>query len=279
MKFTKIFYMIPACVFCAVSLSAADEGPVPVLPRQELAGFIFNVRDASIVSPVCLGKTSCSGGDALVVTFEMVNDSSTRKVDYERPFKFTLRDEFGNVYRSVPQPKDFSGTVFEPGKNFPSIYPGEHFRQKLFFEKPVETSRRLILTVKPELKGAPETVDLALPPVRRNLPPLSRGRMPKEKDLRIETLLPEKTVRPGQSVPFRIILSGDLLPPEKIFLFLPRSVYEDEKLLYQYRVNISADQPPGELTIVVMAKWGDILNGATVSKSFTLNVEKKTKPM
>lgn len=276
MKLIKTFLLVLVFVFPAAPL-AAETVTLPESSRRDAGGILFHARDAAVGASGCRTQTPCPDSGLLTVDFEMTNISGTRKLDYGRPFEFMLKDEFGNIYRRMPAPEDFSGEVFEPGPHFPSIYPGENVRQKLFFERPVEASRKLFLTIEPGMKDAPPVVELALPPVRSVLPALSKGRMPTEDDLRIVTLWPGLEVRPGESVPFRIILSGDLLPPEKIFVFLPRTVYEDEDLIYQYQVAIPDDQPPGMLTIVVVAKWGGILEGATVSKSFTLDVREKTE--
>jgi hypothetical protein len=208
----------------------------------------------------------------IAITYGIKNGTENRKIDLAGEMVFRLTDEFGNVYRRLEPPVNFERPVTVPNKNFPSLYPGEQFTASVFFEPPVDASQTLNLRVDAENIGVAEPVVFRLPMVRTSPVP------PEEQ---LEIAIPRKfhrRVKPGDTIPIKVMVSDKLDVPDSIYIIAPFHVYEDQDAQGSYALRVPKDQPPGPLTVVILTRWGLQGQEQTLSKSFTVQVDPSPKP-
>ena len=285
--------ILPGCLlftglfFSLIGNAAAGETENSSLPSN---GIAVHIRQAELAT-----AKDENTPDALNVTIDFINTSSTQKIDLSTEVGYALVDEFGNQYRRL---SDETASTAPRNKHYPSLYPNEKFTQVIAFEPPVEKSQRLELIISAPMWGESGSVKLLLPfrsgekkqdtlppmekvepsqPVQPPEPPVTTPiRMPQQDDLKILYPSPGQKVKPGDSVFMRISLADDLPPPDEIRLYSPTSSFEDPGRAMRYDVRIPADQAPGPFTIVVLAVWGKEEIERTVSNSFTVEVVNKS---
>jgi hypothetical protein len=255
-------------------LSAENEAGNPsVLNEYERDDFSFRVLRTEIVPSAGNPKDAEPAPMVLAIDFALENNLPTRKVNLTDNLQFKLLDEFGNSYRRLSPRCIRQGRKIHPPKFPLSLYPNEKFKEFLCFEAPLAASQQLFLWVDASALGLTEPISIPLSREKilgDNWVPAKRP--PTEDDLKI--LFPKEgmTARPGQVVYLRIKFPKDALAPQSLYVVSPQYTFQDNQVTYRYDLRIPKSTKSGPFLIIVLAKWGDLFEDFTVSKSVTLNI-------
>lgn len=241
---------------------------------------MFTVKSAVMVNSAGLEQ------NVLGVRYVFQNLNETRKIDATNPFVFSLMDEFGNKYRILGQPQDFSPAKNLP-KNFPSVYPQEKIEETVFFEPPVEKSHFLTFTIDARNIGVNKSIAVTIPcdeivGIRENINDSAQSQIavaspeklkPSYAPIRIVRPASGATVAPGERITVEIKIQDNDLEPTSLMLIIPSYVLEDKEFHNTYDLIVPKDQR-GDFSLVVIARWGEGENQELTSDSILLNVVK-----
>ena len=234
--------------------------------EYEINGLVFGVPAAMVYTDTQTDMPK----NFLAVTFRFTNSNDTKKVDIAQDFVFGVKDEHGNVYRRCDVPQSFAGPVEIRNKNFPSIYPQEHYQEVIFFEAPIAKSRVLTFTVNARNIGVSKEIVLSLPAekIENFSLLLPKSEQPMEKPqlketaqspvsvgpLRIVSPKSGMKVSPGQTVQIDVEVPSNTPAPDKIFVVISTYTLTDDKVVYHYDVTIPRNEK-GTFSVVVIGQW------------------------
>lgn len=295
MRKNTFFYVI-AVLLCSFN-TAAD--PLPeaydALLNEKYVnnGLGFTVENAKIIA----GASNASPQDnapfaqnvsgeavpTLAIRYSFTNNNSTKKIDLDEPFEFTLNDEYGNKYHILSRPNTYLEPTAIYTGNFPSVYPGQRIEETVFFEAPIPESRSLFLSIDALNVDIPETIVIKIPTAHMEgreailLPDGNVAQLAEKKaetqigPLKIISPVNGASVIPGQTVHLEVGIPNATASPEAIFVVIPSYVLRDDKVIYHYDVTIPEDQN-GPLSVVVIGKWHQKESEEILSDSILLNV-------
>lgn len=220
---------------------------------KTVEGLTFEWLSAAII------QSAASSADTavLAVTYQLTNNSETKKLDLgDKPFIYRLTDEHGNNYEQQPVPAGFVKPYVTQGPNYPSFYPGEVYRETVFFERPVERSRALLF----HLDAADADLNAALEFRREDIEGVKTkdAEYVWEEGLRI--LKPsDGQVAPQGSTVLIEVMVDESVPLERLLLVGFDQTYTDEHPAARnlYELNIPDHFPPGNTNISVVASFED----------------------
>lgn len=101
--------------------------------------------------------------DYIAITYQLLNANPNKKINLDKSFQFHLLDEFENQYLKIPKPDSYDQPIMVTDKHFPSVYPNETFKETVFFEAPISTSKRLTFLIKASPLGEAKVAKLIIP--------------------------------------------------------------------------------------------------------------------
>ncbi|MBF0387309.1 MAG: hypothetical protein HQL20_05575 [Candidatus Omnitrophica bacterium] len=213
----------------------------------------------------------------VAISFAMDNKNTTKKIDLGWKIECKLFDEFGNRYRAMKRPDDYQASLLSISKNFPSLYPGEQYKETVFFEAPIKDARTMKLVVasadlklsRPvELVFATDTIQpmpVELLAVKKEVvsdvkPAGAITVPPAAESAEIMITSPEQGVvwDQGQSARVQIELPSGPMPRNIIVIGFDNTFNDVSPARNNvYDINVPADQPPGEYLVNIIAHWPD----------------------
>ncbi len=215
----------------------------------------------------------------LAVTIDLINKSSSKKLDLTQKMQYELNDEFGNAYDQLKIPMEYTDPVIFPNKNYPSLYPNEKFRQTIFFEAPIKSSQNLNLSILAKNLGMEEEILLPLPEevIGAITEYYNSEKTFSDNDLLVLTPQPGTKVYTGEVVNIEVKIKEGLQSPQSVYIISQDYTLEDERLIYKYKLKIPADQVLGPFTVLVIAKWNTKPEKTLLSKTILLEVIDRKK--
>ena len=239
--------------------------------RKHVSGLSLQICQARIIkNPNCtegqIMAEACPG-HSLAVDLRIANQSEVKKLEFEGPLRFFLKDNFRNTYTRIDQP--------DPSAWPRSLYPGTGVVRELIFEPPVESYESLTLVVDTAPLGIDPAV-LTLPIYKEmvhypnhNLPSFSPYMTV------IDILKPKRTTKvlPGDVVKVAIQINERVSRPDTVLIITPNFTLEDIQHRYHYNVRIPKEWEPGRpFQIAVVARWDKWEDQRIASESVSLTV-------
>lgn len=279
MKYPHRFIIISAFMLILAGTSFAGPRPHKSVSKEfKKDDFVFSIKSAVMVE-------SPDGAQRILgLRYNFVNLNETRKIELVDPFIFQLKDEFGNYYRQVAKPENYTETRDLPS-NFPSVYPNEEMEEIVFFEPPIERSRFLTLSIDAKNVGLRDPVSLQVTTDKirnpaRNVSDASRSAMDVHEEteehvrsvpVRIVTPSSGAKVAPGERITVQVKFEDEAVRPNMLMLIIPDYVLEDSNAHGTYDLIIPQGQAE-DFSLVVIAKWYKGDSEELTSDSVLLNV-------
>ena len=233
-----------------------------------------------------------NNGEALsyiAISYSIKNNNESMKLDLGGKIEYKLSDEFSNRYRAMRKPDNFRDSVLSISKNFPSLYPGEQFKETLFFEAPIANAKTLRLTLASDELKLSRPVELSFDPglLSQSADPSLSATTTDSPDIQpVNTKYPDslssgpsviKIVSPdpgvvwdqGETARIQVVVGGGRLPKNIILVAMDNTFNDPSpKQIDTYDINVPQNQPPGEYLINVIAQWPDGNTSSAVLKFF-----------
>lgn len=266
---------------CALSKTQSAKSPEKQPKSEKLydiqLGETYQKNDLVIIV-----KDAQITGGALAIRYRFINNNVTKKVDLGEKFKFSLSDEYGNLYRLNPAPADYPHVVRVNPPRFPSLYPGEELEEIVFFEAPIPHSSFLFFNIDPVPIGPALTVKIPMQQVGREIPYAKIEEIVPEEApvepkiisdfLKIRSPQENQIVYKGEAIKIDVELGGGLGVPESIVVTSPDYTLRDLSYGLHYSVIVPPEYPKDSMTVVVIAKWPGEGSGKLLSDSMTFTV-------
>lgn len=251
-----------------------------LLQRQHVSGLTFQVCRADMIDNAECSRQKAEGAIcppySFVLVVKIINQSDTKKIEFNGPLRYDLEDNFQNTYNVLQSirlhGKESNNTN---GASVRSLYPQDYILDKVFFEAPVAMFQSLTLSINAASCGiepAVITMPLYKEMVRlpdQSPPPIS----PFMTVIDIVKPKPDTSVKPGDVVPLQIRLNEQYSRPDTILIIAPNYTLEDIYHSYNYNIRIPDNWKPGRpYQVAILAKWGQGQDERVDSESITLNV-------
>lgn len=277
MKYFRNLLILLLLISTLIDSSAASSKKNPSKEFRN-SDFVFLVKSAVVF------ESAESDQRFLGIRYAFRNLTETRKLDLSEPFNFRLNDEFGNQYRRLPKPENYTEANSLP-KNFPSVYPQDGLEEVVFFEPPIARSRFLTLSIGAQNIGLKEEVALLVPPdkiknIAESVNDASRSKDEETMEraipvpyaaVRIISPLNGSQVAPGQRIAVEVKVEDKALKPEAIMVIIPDYVLEDTSAAGNYDLIVPRNLQ-GDFSLVVIAKWRQGEREELTSDSILLNI-------
>jgi hypothetical protein len=238
--------------------------PALAVEKTSLGGCDFSIQRVEF------GSSQAEPKEYLSVAYYFTNNNEDQKIDFSGNLKFTLTDEFGNKYRALGKPDDYSRPALFTPRNFPSIYPGERYGETLFFEPPLAKASLLNLKIEAPFIGPGGSVDLTvdLEGLRRPKETAPAGNKeagffsppPHGQSAAVKIAFPEPghVYQQGDLIHLKTVVSGPDTPKRMILTAFEHTLEDNNPGKENfYDIVVPAEAPPGNFIINVIAQWPD----------------------
>jgi hypothetical protein len=129
-------------------------------------GLVFIVNEAFVwrrpAGNVTVSSSPPASPASFGITFNLINALMTNRVDVDGNFSFSLVDDSGNKYKAM-KPSGYPLQLKVTPERFPRIYPGESYRETVFFEPPSDEMKYLLFTINATSVGIKKEISVKIP--------------------------------------------------------------------------------------------------------------------